>query len=127
MRHLLVVPVLLIYFIKNKFYGRISFHSIVNILTFILLIGLGVMFSNPITNTNCAYKHCIKIFPNFEPLVVHIISFLALVMLLQLAFIKPIRRITVFLKNNERKSKYCIILISAALLIGIIAKYVKTI
>ena len=44
-----------------------------------------------------------------------------------LAFIKPIRRITVFLKNNERKSKYCIILISAALLIGIIAKYVKTI
>ena len=124
LRHYLVIPTIFIYFLYQKFYTKKSFHLVFNVITFIFIIGLSLLFTNPIENTNCSYNPCIKVFPEFDSLIIHLTTFFIMLIVIQFILLKPILKLFNISKRNVGISKKIVLIFFIVLASITIGKYI---
>ena len=124
LRHYFVIPTLFIYFLYHKFYIKKSYHLVFNIITFVFIIGLSLLFTTPIQNVNCAFNPCINILPKFNSLITHLITFFVMLILIQFIILKPTLKLFNISQRKIETTKKLIYILFIGLMLITIIKYI---
>jgi len=123
LRHFFVIPVLIIFFLGQDFYKGKLFHFLVSTVSYIFVMGLTVLVTQPATNTNCAFKACISFFPNFKSLIAYHLFFIILLALVYCLLFYAIPRMITKMRTNRSRSIKAILSLFCILAIVTIGKY----